>query len=214
VNPWPSPQSATFADDQRTREHFEALSQQHGGDVRALDWGSREAQERRFAVLASIGDLHGARVLDVGCGHADFYAWLCAQGVQCEYSGVDLSPTMIRHCLARFPERPFAVCNLLEQNPPLASYDYVFASGIFYLRRDSPDAYLCAMIERMFALCSRGLGFNSLSSWGASQQQTGEFRADPVATLAQAAQLSGAITLCHDYHPGDFTLLLHKSPPA
>lgn len=197
-------------DDARTREHFEALAATHGGDVRALDWGSRASQERRFAVLASIGDLHGARVLDVGCGQADFYAWLLARDIRCDYSGLDLSPAMVAHCRARYSKNSFEVCNLLEQDPPAENYDFVFASGIFYLRRHEPELYLRAMVERMFALCTRGMGFNSLSSWNEPDAGSDEYHADPSYALAISSRLTPKLVLRHDYHPGDFTLLLHR----
>ena len=205
-----SPTLEHAADDARTREHFEALAAAHGGDVRALDWGSRASQEQRFAVLASIGDLDGARVLDVGCGQADFHAWLLARDIRCDYTGLDLSPAMIAHCRARFPDQTFEVCNILEQDPPAENYDFVFASGIFYLRRHEPERYLRAMIERMFALCRRGMAFNSLSSWNEPDAGSDEYHADPSHALSIAARLTPKLILRHDYHPGDFTLLLHR----
>ena len=110
-------------DDARTREHFDALAATFGADVRALDWGSRASQAQRFAVQASIADLRGACILDVGCGQADFFAWLAAQGIACDYSGVDLSPAMIAHCRGRFPAQEFQVLDLLEQMPLRPTYD-------------------------------------------------------------------------------------------
>lgn len=204
------PSEALLADDAHTRAHFEALASTFGADVRALDWGSRASQERRFEVLASIGNLHGARVLDVGCGQADLQAWLLSLGIRCDYSGIDLSPAMIAHCRRRFPAQSFEVCNLFDSQAPRPDYDFVFASGIFYLRKNAPEAYLRSMVERMFSLCTRGLAFNSLSSWNAAPATAGEFRADPIATLGFCAQLTSKLELRHEYHPNDFALLLHK----
>lgn len=203
--------SAFAADDARTREHFDALALRFGGEVRAVDWGSRASQEARFGVLASIGDLRGASVLDVGCGQADLCAWLELQGIDCEYSGVDLSPRMIELARARFPQRRFEVANLLEDEARSATHDYVLASGIFYLRNEMPEDYLRAMVERMFARCRRGLAFNSLSTWGNAAPDPGEFRADPFASLAMASRLSERIALRHDYHDSDFSILMQRS---
>src|SRR5688572_31025014 len=58
------------------RAHYDALVARHGLSHKALDWGSRDSQELRFSVLAAIADLRGCSVLDVGCGLADFCAFL------------------------------------------------------------------------------------------------------------------------------------------
>ncbi|MEO6708097.1 MAG: methyltransferase domain-containing protein, partial [Planctomycetota bacterium] len=200
-------------DDARTRARFDALAIAHAGDVRAVDWGSRASQELRFSVLASIADLNGARVLDVGCGQGDLYAWLCARGIRCDYSGIDLSPEMVALARKRFPERSFEVGNLLDTSAVSAMHDYVLASGIFYLRAHQPEQYMQTMVERMFARCTRGLAFNSLSSWGEGAPDPAEYRADPLRALAMARDLTRRVSLRHDYHPRDFTLLLHKDAP-
>jgi SAM-dependent methyltransferase len=190
------------------------LAEAHGGDVRAVDWGSRASQELRFSVLASIGDLRGARVLDVGCGQGDLCGWLAARGIECEYTGIDLSPRMVALARKRYPRTAFEVRNVLEDQRSCAPWDFVLASGIFYLRQDAPEEYLRAMVEALFARCTRGLAFNSLSLWSPARAEPGEFRADPVRTLTMAARLTPRLSLRHDYHPGDFSLLLHRDGAA
>ncbi len=197
--------------DARTRSHFDALALAHGGDVRAVDWGSRASQEARFSVLATIGDLRGCKLLDVGCGQGDLLAWLELQGIDCDYRGIDLSPEMIALARRRFPKRSFEVANLLEQEPPFERCDYVLASGIFYLRREAPEEYLRSMIECMFAHCTRGVAFNSLSAWGEELAFDDEFRADPYLTLVTASSITERLALRHDYHPRDFTIFMHRA---
>ena len=58
--------------------------QQHGPGDRALASGTTERNAIRFGVLKSVGDLEGKSVLDLGCGLADFYAWLQEQGINVE----------------------------------------------------------------------------------------------------------------------------------
>lgn len=211
------PGEASFArDDAATRDHFDALARAHGGSVKAVDWGSRASQELRFEVLSSIGNLHGARVLDVGCGQGDLAAWLAQRGVACDYHGIDLSPAMIELARARQPGRSFELRNLLDDDFTLWTrrFDFVIASGIFYLRRHAAADYQRAMIERMFALCTRGLAFNSLSAWDTRPNDALEYRADPMLTLAMATRLTERLSLRHDYHPGDFSILLWREERA
>jgi hypothetical protein len=67
-----------------------------------------------------------------------------------------------------------------------------------------------SMIERMFALATRAVAFNSLSTWS-SDQQAGEFYADPLQTVQFCRELTPWVVLRHDYHPRDFTVYLYKT---
>jgi SAM-dependent methyltransferase len=196
-------------DDQHTIRYFSRLVEQHGTDPRALDWGSRESQRLRFGVLAGIGPLHGVSVLDVGCGMGDFFGWLTENGLRVDYTGVDITPPMIEIARRRFPDARFEVGNLMDGAPVGGPFDYVFASGLFYLRRTEARDFLQWAVARMFSLCRKGVAFNSLTAW-APRQEEGEFFADPVDTLAFCRSLTPRLLLRHDYHPQDFTLFLLK----
>jgi hypothetical protein len=89
------------------------------------------------------------------------------------------------------------------------SYDYVFASGIFYRRQVEPWEFLQQAVTQMFACCRKGLAFNSLSTWF-PEPEAGEFYADPVKTLEWCRSLTPRVALRHDYHPRDFTIYLSK----
>jgi ubiquinone/menaquinone biosynthesis C-methylase UbiE len=178
-------------------------------ECRALDWGSRESQELRFAILCQIGPLSGSSVLDVGCGLADFYHYLQAQGIEVEYTGYDLTPAMIDAARRRFPKIRLEVRDLMATADTSSRFDYVVASGIFYLRRIEPQAYLETMVRQMFGLCRRGVAFNTLSA-AASRQQSGEFYAQPGETLTRCLKITPRVVLRHDYLPHDFTVYLYR----
>lgn len=196
-------------DDRRTIDYYTRLIGRYGIDPRALDWGGPESQRLRFAVLAGIGPLEGATILDVGCGQGDFYGWLLETGVRVDYHGIDITPGMVETARDRFPGGRFEVRNPLESPLDEGSYDYVFASGVFYLRQHEPLAFLRRIVEAMFAGCRSGIAFNSLSAW-APQKDEGEFYADPLDVLAYCRALSPRMVLRHDYHPRDFSILLYK----
>ncbi len=209
-------------DDAATAAHFGALLERHGPVLEALDWGSRASQEQRFAALAEVGDLHGARVLDLGCGLGDLCAWLEARGIDCEYTGVDLVPGMVESARARFPRRRFECANVLERSPFAArSFDYVLASGLLYRRRHQPYAYARALAERMLALARHGVAFNSLRAFettprvrparSAPAHEAAEFRADPLRLVRACAGLAPRYALRCDYSAGDCTLYLRHA---
>lgn len=201
-------------DTPRIITHFSSLLAEHGMSAKSLDWGSRQSQETRFAVLADMTDLSGASILDVGCGLADFHTWLLERGVPHDYTGIDVTPEMVTAASARFPDitvhqGEILACTLF----PERSFDYVFASGIFYLRQEAPEAYMQAAVKRLFSLCRKGLAFNSLSTWSPARDPD-EFYASPLTTAAWCAELSSQLVLRHDYHAGDFTIYLYRGKSA
>jgi SAM-dependent methyltransferase len=205
-----APTAAAY-DDAHTIAFFSNLLHQHRVSPLSVNWGSQASQERRFAVLAGIGELAGRSVLDVGCGLGDFYGWQQRQKLGVEYHGVDLTPAMAQAAQARFPEASFRAGNVLVED--FGTFDYVIASGIFYLRQHEPVRFLQSMIARLFAMSRRGVAFNSLSTWS-TRKEAGEFYADPAETLEFCRTLTPRVVLRHDYHPGDFTVHLLKPAPS
>jgi SAM-dependent methyltransferase len=200
-------------DDERNSTLYRTLVAEHGLSHRALNWGSRESQETRFRVIAGIGIDPEASILDVGCGTGDFLAYLRRMGHRGAYTGIDLTPAMVETARQRFPDARFAVATLLDWDTG-AGADFVVASGLFYSRREAPETYMAAAVERMFTLCAKGLAFNSLSSFADRPAAAAEFRADPLAVVQACRRLTPFVALRHDYHPGDFTLYLRRLPES
>lgn len=196
-------------DESRAVEFFTRLLSEHQMGPEALNWGSRYSQELRFRILAEIGMPTGASVLDVGCGLGDFHEWQKNEGLQLKYHGVDFTPSMVQAAQERFTDAAFKLGNLCDDDHEI--YDFVVASGIFYLRREAPQIYLEHTVEKLFLRCRQGIAFNSLSIWSPRQDQ-GEFYADPLKTLDFCRKLSPFVTLRHDYLPGDFTIHLRRQP--
>jgi SAM-dependent methyltransferase len=198
-----------LTDNERNIRLYSELVRKHGNDVRSLGWSSRESQARRFAVFAEIGKLKGASVLDVGCGLGDLYGWMKKKRLDVRYTGIDLTPEMIKVAQRRFPAAQFRVRDLLDASLPLARHDYVLSSGIFTHRSRVPFDFLTAAIQRMFDLSRHAVAFNCLSAW-AKTKEPGEFHADPLKVLSFCRKLTPRVVLRHDYHPRDFTIYLYR----
>ena len=120
---------------------------------------------------------------------------------------------MVDAAQKRFPSIAFECRDLMEK--PIVidhGYDYVIASGIFYLRKSEPELYMESMVAEMFRICRKAVAFNSLSQWG-SHVDNSEFLADPLRIMSYCHQLSPYLTFRHDYHPGDFTIFIYKGTP-
>lgn len=195
------------SDDLATVRLFESLVSRHEYSVQSLNWGSERSQYLRFQVLAAIGHLSGTRILDVGCGLGDLYFWLRARGITVSYTGIDITPAMIERASKRLPDIQLCNHTVFEEAALGKRYDYVFSSGIFYLRQHEPVRYMQDSVRAMFEIAEKGVAFNSLSSWS-PQQEAGEFYADPIQTLEFCRTLTPQVALRHDYHPGDFSIYL------
>jgi len=196
-------------DDRRNIHLYQSLLTKHGDSYKALDWGSRESQIRRFEVLTDIGMIAGDHILDVGCGLADLNAWLIENKPGIKYSGIDLTPNMTKKAKARFPDTSIENKTVFDLDTTIEIYDYVVASGIFVFRKDGPERYLCSTVQKMFEICKKGVAFNSLSSW-AKMKSSNEYYADPLRVIEFSKNLTSTFVLRHDYHVGDFTVFLYK----
>jgi len=132
------------------------------GTAKALGWRGPESQMRRFEVLASVGDLQGRSVLDVGCGYADLKAFLDRTAPDVTYLGLDQMPEFVSEAQARYQDDPRATILQADfTTAVLPEMDYVLASGALAYRSADPDFHL-QVIERMWAATRRGLAFNML----------------------------------------------------
>ena len=95
-----------------------------------VGWLSKKSQDARFEAFLAIGNLEGARILDVGCGLGCFYGFLRNREWQGTYTGFDRLKDMTEGALARYPGIRFENRNIAE-NLPDERWDWVFLSGLF-----------------------------------------------------------------------------------
>jgi 2-polyprenyl-3-methyl-5-hydroxy-6-metoxy-1,4-benzoquinol methylase len=147
---------------QRYRERLE----RYGANIRALASGVPERRAIRFDVLAAIGDLNGCSVLDLGCGLADFYEYLCRKGLCLKYTGYDISPDLIHLASVRFPDAAFEVRDIQQDGIP-SEFDYIVSSQVFNARLQREDNFEMAkdVLRRMFAKARKGVVCDFLTSY-------------------------------------------------
>jgi SAM-dependent methyltransferase len=192
----------------RIADFYNRLVDQYGHTPRACDYGCADSQITKFRVLSEVMDLAGKRVLDVGCGFADFAGYLFERFDSINYVGIDISPRMIEEAKRLRPNLDVRVCNILDETFR-EEFDVVTANGIFYLLGDEASHLMHHIIRRFYGLARCAVAFNSLSSW-VPVQEPGEFYADPLETLGFCRTLTPWVVLRHDYHPRDFTVYLYK----
>lgn len=197
-------------DIQIIQDFFNRQARRHGDNVKSLAWESDFTQRVRFIVLSEIAPLNDMRILDVGCGKADMYAFFNEEGIPVEYYGVDCSMEMIElarkiHPGARVYYRDFL------QDAHYPEIDYAVSSGIGNVLTPNNREYMEAVIKKMFTLSKKGAAVNMLSSYApGSKKNTGMYFFSPEYMLAFALKLTPKVILRHDYLPNDFTLYLYK----
>lgn len=191
--------------------YYNDLIKEHGHDPRSCDYGRAQSQSIKFKVIAESMPLSGKKILDVGCGFADFADYLANSHKDVVYHGVDINPTMIKEAQRLHPELSLKVLDILEDQIS-ETFDLVTANGIFYLMGKDAESLMHQLIKKMFDLSTHAVAFTTLSTWAPFLEKN-EFYADPAKTLDYCRTLTPRVTLRHDYMDHDFTVYLYKSSP-
>jgi SAM-dependent methyltransferase len=189
-------------------EYYNRKFDQFGKSPKALDWGSQEVQERRFEVLLGIGSVKNCKVLDVGCGLGDMYAYIKNRGFEVEYVGYDINPRFIEHCRENYPDAKFEIMNIQEDQVK-EQFDYIFTSGMFNVGFDGDLNLIGDIVRTFYNMTNMGTAVNFTSTLGDFQSPNIDYY-DPSEIVALAKTITRDIVLRHDYLPHDFTLYLYK----
>ena len=202
----------SFSPPEETARWYEDKVRRYGFDHRGLGFRNKSSQDRRFEAMLELGDLDGARVLDVGCGFGDLLDFLRGRGIDAEYTGLDVCAPMIDRCREKYDAcQGRFICDDVLAHEPGEPYDYVIASGLFGL--DSPGARerVNPTLERMLDWAEVGLAANFLSTRSPAPVEN-RIYVDPCKALEAAMKLTPAARVNHAYLPNDFTLYLYKTP--
>jgi preprotein translocase subunit SecA len=202
----------------RVVRYYDGLVSAWGRDsVSAVSYTSRESQRARFRVLlentvpdktASLG------LLDLGCGLGDLYGYLVESGYTgIAYTGMDISPAMVRAARANYPGGNFYEADFLEGELP--AHDLICASGsLNYVFETVEDhaARIEGLINKAWEKAGRAFAFNLLD---AAARPPGEndrylYYADKARFLAYCKTLCPAAELVDGYLNNDFTIVMRK----
>ena len=141
--------------------HYRRLLAEHGDSPQAVQYSCTKTQERRFELLAGIGDLHQKRILDFGCGTGHLGTYLSRQGIEVEYYGTDIVGEFLTLCRSKFPHGRFEEFSRLSH----LQFDYIFVGGVFNNRMADNSRFYEDTIRELFPMCRIGLSFNMMSAY-------------------------------------------------
>ena len=196
------------ADKRKIIDRYNQRFAEFGADIRTLASGTEERRQLRFGVLAEIGLTPGCSVLDLGCGFGDFYGHLSRRGLDCEYTGYDINPTLIEAARCKFPDGRFEVKDI--QAEPFPAFDFVVSSSAFNLPVSDGDnyAFITDILTRCFQHARLGVAVDFLTSY-VDFQSPEAFHYSPERTFAIGKSITKRVSLRHDYPLYEFCLYLY-----
>lgn len=190
--------------------HRHRIDAHSSGTTAALGWRKKDSQVKRFEVLATVGDLNGCSLLDVGCGYGDLKEFLGRRFSQFTYVGIDQMPEFIAEAQNRYADCSDTYFYQADfTSVAFPQVEYVFASGALAYRCDNPDFYQ-DMIKKMYQAASRAFVFNMLDA--------DQFPAHPLLVghdiekiVSFCQGLSPCVKVVNGYIEDDFTVFMYRS---
>ncbi len=209
--------------DKKLVERYSTRYKKFGQDPKTLGWDNKANQGIRFKNAVRSVEIEGKKVLDIGCGFADFHQFLSEiSGIKnYQYSGIDINPDLISECQKRFPSSEFHVANILSKSDivPEESYDIVSMFGVLNFKFSEIQnlEFAQSMIKQAFYYTKEVLVVDMLSSVLDAKYPPDDFvyYYDPIEMLKYALSLTPHVSLIQDYTSipqREFILQLRKNP--
>ncbi|MBU3568176.1 methyltransferase domain-containing protein [Polynucleobacter alcilacus] len=208
--------------DEKLIERYSNRLRKFGGDARTLGWDNQNNQYSRFEIAMKIVDFNGRKILDIGCGLADFRAFLKLKDiVPAVYAGCDINPELLGYCKNRWPMDNFYLANILVDDISDTSYDIVTLFGVLNFRFKEFDNmdFARQMISKAFTICRESVVVDFLTAVKDLKYPEEDFvyYYDPCEILKFALTLTPHVTLRHDYQSlpqREMMLVLHRHPSS
>jgi len=191
-------------------KRYQARIAEYGLTFDSLGSGNVSHQDLRFQVHKNIGISSGDRILDIGCGLGDFYHYLKSHGIEVDYHGVDLVPELIDAAKTRNPDCVFEIRDIIEDQFPESSFDYVVCSQVLNFKFSFEDNYKHAikMLELMFKFSSKGVSCDFLSNFVDFEESHLNYY-NPLEIFNFSKSLTKRVDLIHSYPLFEFTIYLY-----
>ncbi len=194
--------------------YYAAKLREHGATPQGVDWNDERSQQIRFDQLLGLLDdaTEAFSLNDYGCGYGALLDSLRQRYPSFEYTGYDISPSMVAEAESRYADAERAAFTSEVNELPVA--DFTVASGVFNVKLDTPSdvwrRYMLETIQHMARLSRRGIAFNALTSHADPEYQRPDlFYADPAHLLDHCLRnYSRNVLLHHDYDLYEFTVIV------
>ncbi len=191
------------------QSYWDEKAKHSSSDSERVEWSQR-TQKMRFEAFVTNHDLSGRSILDVGCGVGDLLKHLQRRGINCDYSGFDISPEMVRICREKFPGVDFECGNFSNWNPR-RQFDYTIAIGIHNIQLDGARKILERVTRKQFEMSKIAAHISLLTDrYSGYAPHIMAWRVEEV--LSMALEITPYVVVRHDYLPNDFGITLYREP--
>ncbi|MGH7739715.1 MAG: class I SAM-dependent methyltransferase [bacterium] len=192
------------------RDYYTAQWTEHSAPEKRVGWRTAASQRVRLETLASVGDLRGKKILDVGCGLGALWVYLREQGIRADYTGVDLFAPVIAEAAAAHSDAVFETRNILARPFARGRFDFVFLSGVFNVKIRDNWEYMRALLSAALRQAREAVAFNALNA-EAQLKEPDRFSVQAKDLVALGRRLGAPkVHLLDHYHHLDLTLFLYK----
>ena len=160
-------------------------------------------------MIATVGNLDGYTLLDIGCGYGDLKKYLDQRHSDFTYIGIDQMQQFISEAKKRYsgcPATYFYQTDFAAVEFP--EVDFVIASGAFGYRCTNSNFHF-EMIRKMYTAASRAVAFNMLDA-ACFPEHDLLIGHDLERVVAFCQQLSHRVEVISGYLVDDFTVFMYK----
>ncbi len=200
------------------KKYYQNLYEVHGRNSKSVQHVSYMEQRKRFEILSDNVGLKD-KVIDLGCGLADFYFYLKSNGFEGQYLGLDFVDQFIKSNREHYwgdQNAKFQVFDLY-QDYIVPEYDHIILCGVFNNKMADNYSFMKTSVRKMYAAANQSISFNMLSTY-VDYQDDALYYFDPKEVFDFCKkEISPFVTLKHDYglggnnYPYEFTLFIRKN---
>jgi len=188
-------------------------TERHGARFESLLWASPASQRARFEAIARLCDFGGRKVLDAGCGRADFLDYLLERGITpAHYVGIEAIGELAEAGRQKNRQRSVIVQADFVREPSrlLVGADVVVLCGSM---NTFDAARFFGTIRTAYDAATEAVVFNFLSSPRLAAAEWLSWH-EPADVLAFAERFSDGVESLADYMDGDCTVAIRKAEGA
>lgn len=152
-------------------------------------------------------------VCDFGAGTCDLHGYLIKNGIEHQYTGIEIVPEMRDAAMIKYPKIRVVGSNFLNEHFS-EQFDVILASGTFNFRKEIPpqlwEEYVFTVVSKMFKLSKVGVAYNALTSYSDFRDEKLYYMSPETAISHAQSKLSRFCCLSTLWPLYEFTLTVFK----